>query len=219
MNNPLLPMKLVNYNNTRISGDIEVMIPNGKIRIDDVDKGIVNELKILNNYGIRTCQSCEGGVGHAFGKPTIDFFGDIKEGYKVYNIAIKHKLNVDYLVRIYNIDDNELKQVDWGIVFKKTKHKLIINKFYLKERNAAFKILRNNVKMLRNNNVKIFMFGGDNIESTCFEYSIKFKGNDTEGFRVISLCIKNKIEIHRLKRYYRPINGNLKPCEWEISFF
>ncbi len=36
-----------------------------------LDPGIERAVHLFNCYGIETCESCEGGTGHAFAEPTV----------------------------------------------------------------------------------------------------------------------------------------------------
>lgn len=42
----------------------------------DIDPLILPAVKILNEHGFKTFESCQGGEGHAFFEPTIRFEGD-----------------------------------------------------------------------------------------------------------------------------------------------
>lgn len=41
--------------------------------LEGVDPGIRETVRILQSHGVKTCQSCEGGAGHAYRLPTVDF--------------------------------------------------------------------------------------------------------------------------------------------------
>jgi hypothetical protein len=38
----------------------------------EIDKGIRFAVRVLHARGIDTCQSCQGGPGHAYDRPTVD---------------------------------------------------------------------------------------------------------------------------------------------------
>lgn len=42
----------------------------------DIDKHILPVVEILNHYGFKTFESCQGGNDHCFDKPTIRFEGN-----------------------------------------------------------------------------------------------------------------------------------------------
>lgn len=82
-----------------------------------LDKGIEKEVRILNENGIETYESCEGGIDHAYPEPTVRFHGDKSEGFKALDIALKHNLNVHALKRIWNIIDKEPIGAQWEMTF------------------------------------------------------------------------------------------------------
>ncbi len=84
-----------------------------------IDKGIRKEVKILQENGIETYESCEGGRKHPFPEPTIRFFGQKNEGWKALAIALQHGLNVSELRRVYQIIDGEPVGPQWEITFVK----------------------------------------------------------------------------------------------------
>jgi hypothetical protein len=82
-----------------------------------LDKGIEREVHILNENGIETFESCEGGKGHGFYEPTIRFFGGKAKGFNAYAIAIENGLTVSDLRRVYQVEDGELVGPFWEITF------------------------------------------------------------------------------------------------------
>lgn len=49
----------------------------------DLDAGIRFAVRVLHAHGFETCQSCQGGKGHAYDRPTVDMVagGDDAEGF------------------------------------------------------------------------------------------------------------------------------------------
>lgn len=90
-----------------------------------LDPEIKEAVKILNQYGIQTNESCQGGTDHAYSKPTITFVGDKTEGFKALDIAIKHGLKVDTIERYWVVDENaepvgpNWKMTFWGLPVRK----------------------------------------------------------------------------------------------------
>jgi len=82
-----------------------------------LDKGIEKEVNILNDNGIETFESCEGGAGHCYPEPTIRFHGDKSEGFKALDIALKHNLNVNAIRRIWTVIDKEPIGAWWEMTF------------------------------------------------------------------------------------------------------
>ena len=81
------------------------------------DADIKNVVEILQKNGVETCQSCEGGEGHAYDKPTVEFWGGIGEGARAYGIALIHGLPVTRLIRQWNVQDKELTGPVWAMEF------------------------------------------------------------------------------------------------------
>ena len=52
-----------------------------------LDPGIRPYVKLLREAGIETCQSCQGGKGHAYPEPTIEFHGTYADGFRALAIA------------------------------------------------------------------------------------------------------------------------------------
>jgi len=82
-----------------------------------LDPGIKQAVEILNQAGIETYESCEGGPGHAYPEPTIRFHGDRTEGFRVLAIALQNDLSVRGLKRVWNIIDGEAIGPTWEITF------------------------------------------------------------------------------------------------------
>ena len=82
-----------------------------------LDKGIENMVIVLNDNGIETFESCEGGPGHAYLEPTIRFHGGKGEGFKALAIALQNDLKPSDLRRIWNIIDGEPTGPVWEMTF------------------------------------------------------------------------------------------------------
>lgn len=82
-----------------------------------LDRGIEEIVRILNENGIETYESCEGGSGHAYYEPTVRFYGDKSEGFKALDIALKNNLKVHALKRVWDIIDNEPNGAWWEMTF------------------------------------------------------------------------------------------------------
>ena len=84
-----------------------------------LDKGIEKYVLILNEFGIETYESCQGGRGHAYPEPTIRFEGDRSEGFRALAIALQHGLPVFNLRRLWYMVDGEPVGPVWEITFLK----------------------------------------------------------------------------------------------------
>ncbi len=86
-----------------------------------LDKGIRRAVQILEDSGVETFESCEGGKGHAFTEPTIRFHGRADAGWKAMAICFVHGLPVLCLRRVWYVEDkcsSEPTGPKWEIVFR-----------------------------------------------------------------------------------------------------
>ena len=67
---------------------------------ETLDVGIRDAVRLLNEYGIRTCQSCQGGWGHGYPVPTIEFFGSKADAKRALAVALESELPVTQLRRV-----------------------------------------------------------------------------------------------------------------------
>lgn len=86
-----------------------------------LDGGIKRAVLILNDNGVETFESCEGGANHAFPEPTVRFHGEYAEGYRAVSVALSQGLPVSELRRVYSVEDGELKGPWWELTFAPTK--------------------------------------------------------------------------------------------------
>jgi hypothetical protein len=82
-----------------------------------LDPGIAEAVVILRDHGVETHQSCQGGEGHAYFVPTVDFQGGAAAGYKAVSVARQHGLPVRSLQRVWNVQGDDIHEVFWRIVF------------------------------------------------------------------------------------------------------
>jgi hypothetical protein len=62
-----------------------------------LDPGIRSAVEILQDAGIETFESCQGGDGHAYPEPTIRFHGHTSEGFRAYAVAVANGVDVTAL--------------------------------------------------------------------------------------------------------------------------
>ena len=86
-----------------------------------LDPEIAPIVEVLNENGVDTYESCQGGSGHAYFEPTVRFHGDYAEGLRAVSIAIQQGMKVCELRRVYSIQDGELKGPWWELTFAPTK--------------------------------------------------------------------------------------------------
>jgi hypothetical protein len=92
--------------------------PLSEVFLRDLDPGIVDAVQILSDHGIETCQSCQGGDGHSYFEPTVDFLGGPAAGFAAISIARQHALPVVSLQRVWNVQGDEIIEVIWRITFQ-----------------------------------------------------------------------------------------------------
>lgn len=84
-----------------------------------LDDGIRHYVELLQSKGVETCQSCQGGPGHTYLEPTVDFRGGRGEGLRALGVALTHGLPVSELRRVWSIEDGEPTGPIWSMVFSK----------------------------------------------------------------------------------------------------
>ena len=84
-----------------------------------LDPGIRRFVEILDQAGIETFESCQGGKGHAYPEPTVRFEGTHAAGWRALAIAKEHGLPVFKLRRIWSIIDGEPTGPFWELTFYK----------------------------------------------------------------------------------------------------
>jgi hypothetical protein len=82
-----------------------------------LDAGITQAVIALQDGGIETFESCEGGFNHAYPEPTVRFHGDTAEGYKALAVAMKAGLKVAELRRVWPILNEEPTGPWWELTF------------------------------------------------------------------------------------------------------
>lgn len=82
-----------------------------------LDIGIRDYVSILRSDGIETCQSCQGGPGHTYLEPTVDFLGGPGAGMMALGIALNHGFPVFEVRRVWRIDDGGIREALWSMTF------------------------------------------------------------------------------------------------------
>lgn len=82
-----------------------------------LDAGIRDEVEALQEAGIETFESCQGGKGHTYPEPTVRFHGGIGEGYRALGVAIDAGLRVQALRRVWPVIDKEATGPCWELTF------------------------------------------------------------------------------------------------------
>jgi hypothetical protein len=83
-----------------------------------IDPEIARAVSILQQGGVETFESCQGGPGHAFPEPTVRFYGTPAAGPRALAVCMDHGLPVSALRRVWYIENNEPTGPNWEIVFQ-----------------------------------------------------------------------------------------------------
>lgn len=75
---------------------------------------------MLHANGIETCQSCEGGDGHAYDHPTVDLLaGEDSLGFAAVAVLVDHGLPVRDVAQVWRLDKlGRPVETIWRITFK-----------------------------------------------------------------------------------------------------
>ncbi len=83
-----------------------------------LDRGVEKTVELLRANGIETCQSCEGGPGHCYPEPTIEFYGGPEAGWRAVSLCLTYGLPIESLRRAWDfLDGYEPTGPTWAIVF------------------------------------------------------------------------------------------------------
>lgn len=87
-----------------------------------LDAGIRFAVRVLHAAGLETCQSCQGGKGHAYFEPTIDMIstGDDAEGFRALAALQSHGLPVSEIAIAWPVRHGLPYERLWRITFRKT---------------------------------------------------------------------------------------------------
>jgi hypothetical protein len=84
-----------------------------------LDSGVAPFVEALDQGGIETFESCEGGQNHAYPEPTVRFHGDRSEGFRALAIAQRMNLPVAVLRRAWPVQDGEPTGPWWEMTFSR----------------------------------------------------------------------------------------------------
>jgi len=87
-----------------------------------IDAGIRFAVRVLHADGIETCQSCEGGQGHAYEEPSIDLRADgphRASGFRALSALADYGLHVRRVELVWDVVDDLPTERIWRIVLRK----------------------------------------------------------------------------------------------------
>jgi hypothetical protein len=70
---------------------------------NEIDPGIRQAVRRLQEAAIETFESCEGGQGHAYPQPTVAFLGGPDAGWHALSARLAHRLPVRSLRRVRDV--------------------------------------------------------------------------------------------------------------------
>lgn len=73
---------------------------------DAIDAGIRFAVRVLHARGFETCQSCEGGEGHAYPEPTVDMISGPSDaaGFGALDVLASFGLPVSTVGQVWSVD-------------------------------------------------------------------------------------------------------------------
>jgi hypothetical protein len=86
---------------------------------DGIDEGIRFAVRVLHSRGIETCQSCQGGAGHAYPAPTVDMLAGSNDAAGFMALAYLHAfgLPVVSVSKCWSVSNGEPFEMLWRIEF------------------------------------------------------------------------------------------------------
>lgn len=88
----------------------------------NLDKGIRFAVRVLHANGFETCQSCQGGKGHAYNEPTVEMIatGADAEGFGALSVLQSHGLEVNAVAIIWPVRNGLPYEKNWRITFRRS---------------------------------------------------------------------------------------------------
>jgi hypothetical protein len=84
-----------------------------------LDPGIRCYVEALNESGVETYESCQGGEGHTYPEPAVRFHGDRWEGFLALSVALRQGFPVAELRRIWWVEDGDPVSPAWEMTFSR----------------------------------------------------------------------------------------------------
>lgn len=87
-----------------------------------IDAGVRFAVRVLHAAGIETCQSCQGGEGHSYDRPTIDLVatGEDANGFSALAALAEYGLSVGDISILWNVRNFLPYEKLWRITFVRT---------------------------------------------------------------------------------------------------
>ena len=78
-----------------------------------LDPGIASIVELLQDHGVSTYSSCQGGTGHSR-EPSVRFFGNDEEGFRALVVALDYGLLVSELRRVWSVEEGDTLEDMYG---------------------------------------------------------------------------------------------------------
>lgn len=87
-----------------------------------LDRGIRFAVRVLHASGFDTCQSCQGGKGHAYDRPTVEMIatGEDALGFGALEALQAYGLPVDAVAIVWSIRHGLPYEKNWRVTFSQT---------------------------------------------------------------------------------------------------
>ncbi len=87
-----------------------------------LDAGIRFAVRVLHAAGIETCQSCQGGEGHAYHEPSIDLpvSSDDAQGFAALAALKSYGIDVLTVGMVWTVNDGLPRDLVWRIELRRT---------------------------------------------------------------------------------------------------
>jgi hypothetical protein len=95
-----------------------------------MDPGIIRIVRVFQEHGVETCQSCQGGEGHAYTWPTVDIYG---QPWKALGVANDHGFPVCAISHYWGVVDGEPVEHLWRVEFSPAKLAPLREQWYAQE--------------------------------------------------------------------------------------
>lgn len=102
---------------TRYAKLVSSIYPHGLQYVNGLDQEIEPIVHILRAHGVETCQSCQGGPGHSYPVPTVDFLGDESAGWRALSVAIAFAMPIAELRRTWPVRNLSVGSPVWQMTF------------------------------------------------------------------------------------------------------
>jgi hypothetical protein len=98
-----------------------------------MDPGIIRVVRIFTEHKIETCQSCQGGEGHAYTRPSVDL---TYQPWEALGVASHYGIPVTRISHIWNVDPDSDEPRDspiWRIEFRPDRLSRLRDRWYDEE--------------------------------------------------------------------------------------